>query len=138
MKPHFVLLAIILLSAAGCSEPAGPSASGDSVSLLFASVDEQQATLVLINSTNAPVSYLGFGQAHPLKTVEVLSDTGWTAVLWDWCGTGAELQTVQPYSSVEIIAPAIRRHATTRVKFSIILSPDEEYRVLTSDEFFVP
>jgi hypothetical protein len=138
MRPLFVLLGIILISAAGCSEPTRPTVSGNSVSLTFASVDEQQATLILINSTDAPVSYLGFGQAHPLKTVEVLTDTGWSAILWDWCGTGAETQLVQPHSSVEIIAPVIRRNVTTRVTFGIIQQPDEAYRILTSNVFFVP
>lgn len=138
MRPLPVLFGIILISAAGCTEPTGPTAPGNSVSLTFASVNEQQVTLILTNSTDAPVSYLGFGQAHPLKTVEVLTDTGWSAVLWDWCGTGAEMQVVQPYSSVEIVAPAIRRTITTRVKFGITQPPDDEYRLLTSNVFFVP
>lgn len=138
MRPLFVLCVCVFIFAAGCSEPTDPSASGNSVTLSYASVNNQQASLTLINSTDAPLYYFGFGQANPLKTVEVLTDTGWAAIIWDWCGTGAELQQVKPHSVAEIFAPALRHNVKTRVTFSIAHSPEGEYRNLSSNEFIIP
>lgn len=138
MRLLFVLLVNVFIFTSGCSEPTDPSASGNSITLTYASVDNQQATLTLSNSTDAPVYYFGFGQANPLKTVEVLTDTGWSAIIWDWCGTGAELQQVKPHSAAEILAPALRRNVKTRVTFSIAQSPEEEYHTLSSNEFVIP
>jgi hypothetical protein len=141
MKPTFVLFLLVLLTGPGCTEssaPAGPALPENTVTLTFTDVTGEQANLLLTNTTETPVYYLGFGKEHPLKKVEVLTDTGWCAVLWDWCGTGAELQEVPSHSSAVIIAPAQRHNIKTRVAFSITHAPDGAYEVLTSDEFIVP
>lgn len=138
MKALSVLAVVIIFTIAGCTDPAGPHSSVNTVTLTYSSASAQQATLTLTNSTDAPVYYLGFGKSHPLKTVEVFTDTGWTAIVWDWCGTGAEQQLLLPHSNAEIIAPAIRRNIKTRVRFSIAQAPNGEYRMLSSNEFIIP
>lgn len=141
MKQIFALFVLLLLTATGCTEssaPAGPVPPENTVTLTFTDVTGEQANLLLSNTTDTPVYYLGFGKEHPLKKVEVLTDTGWCTVMWDWCGTGAELQQIPSHSSAVILAPAPQRNVKTRVTFSITHSPEGEYSILTSDEFVVP
>lgn len=69
--------------------------------------------------------------------VEVLTDTGWTCVAWDWCATGAERQQVKPYETVNIETPLMRRNVKTRVGFGYQFDGEEESQTLLSNEFYV-
>lgn len=128
-----ILIAFFMVS---CSDPASPSAPLP-VSLTFIDHSEFDAKLLLKNNTTESLLYWGFSKSSPLKTVEVLSDTGWAVVVWDWCGTGAEQQEVKPNESVIIFAPIVKKNVTTRMAFSYRTPSNQEFIKLTSSEYII-
>ncbi len=128
-----VLISLFIIS---CSDPASPS-EPPPVSLTFIENSEFDAKLLLKNNTTESLFYWGFTKSSPLKTVEVLSDTGWTVVAWDWCGTGAEQQEVQSNESVIIFSPFIRKNVKTRMAFSYRTEANQEFIKLTSSEYIL-
>src|SRR3989338_1060227 len=100
-------LCFLALVCFNCADPATTAATDSTVSLKVLEVTESEAKLILTNNSTNPIYYLGISQSSPLKSVEIFSDTGWTVVLWDWCGTGAERHNVQQGESTIILGPFI-------------------------------
>ncbi len=134
MKLFSVILLALFFS--HCSNPALPTEQPP-VSLTFVEATEFDVNLLLKNNTTESLLYYGYSKSSPLKTIEILTDTGWTVAAWDWCGTGAEQQKVKPNESVVIFAPVIKKNVKTRIAFSYNTSANEEYTKLTSNEYIV-
>ncbi len=133
-----ISFAVCALLIAHCSDSSIAPVSDNTVSLTFIAATESEAELELSNTTDSSIFYLGYSKSTPLKRVEVLSDTGWTTVAWDWCATGASSQEVLPNESVIVYAPVMRRNVTTRVLFGYHTQPEGDYVNLVSNEFIVP
>lgn len=86
----------------------------------------------VINDSSATVHYMGYAPAAPFYTSEALADTGWTPVIWGWCGTGAQLLELKPDSSFELIIQPPDYSCTWRVGISITDTLFEEgYQLLS-------
>lgn len=136
MKNILCLLCALLI--AHCSDSTVSTASDNTVSLTYITATESEAELKLSNTTDNSILYLGYSKSTPLKRVEVLTDTGWATVAWDWCATGANRQEVKPNESVIVYAPVLRRNVTTRVLIGYHVQSEGEYVNLISNEFIVP
>ncbi len=121
----------------GCSNLISPPSLDQPILLTFIDATEFDVQLLLTNNSPNSVVYFGFSKSSPLKTVEILSDTGWSVVVWDWCGTGAERQEVKPNESAIILAPIIRKHVKTRVAFGYRSAENSEFTKLVSSEYII-
>ena len=57
----------------------------------------------LVNDSTETIQYYGYGETYPLYSAEALADTGWTNLMWGWCGTGAEFYSLEPSSSIQFL-----------------------------------
>ncbi|NQV42911.1 MAG: hypothetical protein HQ506_11210 [Candidatus Marinimicrobia bacterium] len=73
----------------------------------------------LVNDSTETVQYVGYGETYPLYSAEAFSDTGWTNLMWGWCGTGAEFYALEPNSSVEFLAAQPNSSCTWRLVLDI-------------------
>ncbi len=136
MKLYFLFFLSLLFTT--CSDLVSTSSPDNTVSFTFIEATEFDVKLLLTNNTTESVLYLGFSKSSPLKTVEVLSDTGWTVVIWDWCATGADRHEVKPNESAIILGPIIRKQVKTRISFGYQSTKNGDFRKLTSEEYIIP
>lgn len=134
MKTSVAILLAIVLSE--CSDPLSPTEQPP-VSLTFIDAAEFNAKLLLANNSMESIWYGGYSKSSPIVSVEIFSDSGWTALHWGWCGTGVERQEVKPKKSVEIFAPFVNKNVRTRIALRYQSGRSDEFAILTSSEYFV-
>ena len=74
----------------------------------------------LVNDSSATIQYFAYSETYPLFNAEALSDTGWTNLMWGWCGTGAEFITLEPDSSIKFMGFLPNYSCTWRLVLDII------------------
>lgn len=131
----FSLAAVLLLAA--CDQPSSVS-PGESVTLSLAGTTGEHVQLRLVNRTLDTLYYWGFSKSSPLKRIEILTDTGWSVLLWDWCATGAEQQAVSPMGAAIIDAPLLQHKTSTRLIMHYSRNYNGELRELKSQEYIIP
>lgn len=69
------------------------------------STDEGQvASITLANDSTHTIQYFAYSESFLLYNEEARTDTGWTNLMWGWCGTGAEYYPLQPGESINFEA----------------------------------
>ncbi len=69
----------------------------------------------LVNDSIEAIQYFGYAQSNPLFSAEALTDTGWTNLMWGWCGTGAEFYPLEPGSSIQFLGITPSNSCTWRL-----------------------
>ncbi len=94
------------------------------------------AAFVLVNDSTEAIQFFGYSEDYPLYNAEALSDTGWTSLMWGWCGTGAEFYTVESNSRVEFLANKPTSSCTWRLVLDITHMDSVNFRRLYSENIF--
>lgn len=77
------------------------------------------ASFSLVNDSTDAIQFFGYSESFPLYNAETLSDTGWTNMMWGWCGTGAEFQVLEPDSSIHFLTVLPNSSVTWRLVLDI-------------------
>lgn len=88
------------------------------------------------NDSTETVHFMGYGPGFPFYTSEVLRDTGWVAIIWGWCGTGAEIYGLDPEDSFVIEVSAPEEEGLWRVGFGIMDTLDWNHTQVLSDPIY--
>jgi len=74
----------------------------------------------LVNDSTVTIQYFGYSKINPLFNAEAKTDTGWTHLMWGWCGTGADYFALDPDSSVTFLGLLPSYSCTYRLVLDII------------------
>jgi|GEM_PF-393393 len=58
------------------------------------------ANFTLYNDSTVTIHYFAYDENNLHYSSEVLSDTGWAYLFWNWCGTGAEYLPLEPQQEI--------------------------------------
>lgn len=113
------------------------------VQVIYESVEEQEygkvGRFTVYNDSSQTVHYMGYAPASPFFTSEIHRDTGWVAVIWGWCGTGAKIYGLEPEDSFTLEIPAPEEAGLWRVGFGIMDTLDWAHtEILSEPIFFTP
>lgn len=92
------------------------------------------ASFLLINDSTEIIEFWGYDEKSPLYSSEVLTDTGWTYLMWNWCGTGASPVKFSPGDRIKFITPLPNIDCTWRVILGVKVAESEEYYTVKSKE----
>ncbi|NQT64507.1 MAG: hypothetical protein HQ556_16210 [Candidatus Marinimicrobia bacterium] len=87
----------------------------------------------LVNDSTETIQYFGYGVSYPLYNAEALADTGWTDLMWGWCGTGAEFYPLEPDSSIQFLGMLPSYSCTWRLVLYITEMDSVSSRILRSE-----
>lgn len=59
------------------------------------------ATFKLVNDSTSSIQYFAYDVSSLHYSTEVLTDTGWVYLFWNWCGTGAEYFELEAGTSID-------------------------------------
>ena len=79
----------------------------------------ERAEFSLINDSTTTVEYFAYSVDQPHYSTEMLSDTGWVYLFWNWCGTGASNLELPADSSQTFYASLPYESCTWRMMISI-------------------
>jgi len=71
---------------------------------IIATDEGSLASFTLVNDSTHTIQYFAYSESTILYNEEALTDTGWTNLMWGWCGTGAEYYPLQPGESIDFEA----------------------------------
>lgn len=78
-----------------------------------------QASFTMVNDSTETIQYFAYSATAPHYSTEVLSDTGWVYLLWNWCGTGADYISLEPGSSFDFVTQLPYEDCSWRVLISV-------------------
>ncbi len=134
-----VLGALLFLMSCEISEPdENYVMEGDgTVHLEYRGLEMTEGSFVpnfsLVNDSTEAIQYLGYNEGYPLYSAEALTDTGWTSLMWGWCGTGTELYPLEPGSSIQFLGMLPTYSCTWRLVLYITEMDSVSSRKITSD-----
>lgn len=98
------------------------------------------ASFSLINDSTEAIQYFAYSKHSLHYSTEVLTDTGWVYLMWNWCGTGASYYVLEVDSSVQFCTVLPQDNCTWRVLVDITDMEYENHYTLRSEEidFSVP
>jgi len=106
MQLSKVFVVMVLLVSCGINDPDG-NIEGERLGTVYMEYNEMVwaeggfvPRFSLVNDSSATIQYFGYSKTYPLFNAEALSDTGWTNLMWGWCGTGVEYFSLNPDSSI--------------------------------------
>jgi len=85
--------------------------------------DILQASFTLVNDSTASLQYYAYDIDSPHYSTEVLSDSGWVYLFWNWCGTGADWYPLEAGTSIDFNTTLPSHSCTWRVVLSIVGEP---------------
>ncbi|NQV50590.1 MAG: hypothetical protein HQ507_08835 [Candidatus Marinimicrobia bacterium] len=83
--------------------------------------DEGQslASFSIVNDSTESIQYFGYDPQSMHYSTEMLTDTGWVYLSWNWCGTGASYYPLEPDSQIEFRTGLPSNSCTWRVLLNI-------------------
>jgi len=78
-----------------------------------------QASFTMVNDSTETIQYFAYTPAEPHYSAEVLTDSGWVYLFWNWCGTGAEYFSLESDSSFEFTTNLPYESCTWRVMINV-------------------
>lgn len=78
-----------------------------------------QASFTMVNDSAETIQYFAYASAQPHYSTEVLTDSGWVYLFWNWCGTGAEYFSLESGSSFEFTTNLPYESCTWRVMINV-------------------
>ena len=93
----------------------------------------QIASFTIVNDSTQSIQYFGYSETNLLYNEEALADTGWTSLMWGWCGTGAAYYVLEPDSSRDFEAFLPLNSCTWRLVLEITDVNMENTRLLRSE-----
>jgi len=91
------------------------------------------ANFTLRNDSTESITYFAYSENALHYSSEVLSDTGWVYLLWNWCGTGAEYLPLEAKAEVEFGTSLPPYSCTWRVLVTISGDEQEWAQLLYSE-----
>ncbi len=91
------------------------------------------AAFLLVNDTTETINYLAYGEENPHYSTEVLTDSGWTYLMWNWCGTGTSPVHFEPGSKMKFTTALPRYDCTWRVILSVSVVSSDKFYTLKSE-----
>ena len=79
----------------------------------------QMASFSMVNDSTHAIQYFAYSEEYPLYSAEALTDTGWTNLMWGWCGTGAEFYPLEPNSTIDFLGMLPTYSCTWRLVLDI-------------------
>ena len=108
------------------------------VKIIYSGIEESQngsvAAFLLVNDTTETVQFWAYGEEAPLFSTEVLSDTGWTYLMYNWCGTGSSPIELDPGSKTKFTTSLPHYDCTWRVILGISVANSDKYYNVKSNE----
>jgi hypothetical protein len=103
-----VLISWGLLSLMACESPAEQMLENQpvpgTIQLVYKGVSTEEsvtaANFTLHNDSTGTIHYFAYDENNLHYSSEVLSDTGWAYLFWNFCGTGAEYLPLEPTQEV--------------------------------------
>lgn len=77
------------------------------------------AAFTLYNDSTSSISYFAYSPTSILYGTEALTDTGWTRLMYGWCGTGASYYELAPHESIDFETTLPQESCTWRVFFQV-------------------
>ena len=77
------------------------------------------ASFTVVNDSSASIQYFGYSENAPHYSTEVLTDTGWVYLFWNWCGTGAEWQVLERDASFNFDTGLPYEESTWRIVLNV-------------------
>ena len=98
------------------------------------------AAFQLVNDTTETIHYLAYGEGNPHYSTEVLTDSGWTYLMWNWCGTGTSPVDFEPGAKMKFTTALPMYDCTWRVILSVSIVSSDKFYTLKSEkiEYSVP
>lgn len=135
LLPLLIFIGLI----ASCIEPGSsgndPIEPG-SVQILYRGIvdegDQSWAMFTLTNDSTEDIEYFAYSAMQPHFSTEMLSDSGWTWLFWNWCGTGASYFPLKSGSSMDFKTGLPHLDCTWRVVLSASCDPDEGGFIVSS------
>ncbi len=125
----FLLTLLISLCCIACESSDGENVFGNQVfesgrvQLFYEGIQfsdsNEVASFILLNDSTVDVQYFAYSQTSLHYSTEVLSDTGWVYLFWNWCGTGAEYHVLESGSSTRFETHLPQEDCTWRVLVNI-------------------
>ena len=133
---NFILLFTFLLLVCSCD--AVESNESGTLHIKYTGVEEGEygtvATFLMGNDTTETISYLAYGEESPHYSTEVLTDSGWTYLMWNWCGTGTTPVDLKPGAKTKFTTALPDYECTWRVVLGISVVGSDKYYTLKSDK----
>ena len=134
------LLFMLLCTLVACSNPGEPliddTVESGKVQILYRGItqdiDGTWAEFTLVNDSTELLSYFAYDANHPHYSTEMLSDSGWTWLFWNWCGTGAEYFPLESGGRVDFKTSLPHIDCTWRVLVGATCNPDSGSFMLRS------
>lgn len=123
---------LFLLIIVACSDPVddrdGDPLEPGRVQILYKGIVNDDGTswamFTLVNDSTEDLEYFAYNAAQPHYSTEMLSDTGWTWLMWNWCGTGASYHTLGSGEEVDFKTGLPHLDCTWRVILSATCDPE--------------
>ncbi len=125
MKLFKILVSLSFLVSCGIMDPDENQLGGDEGSIHIEYLGQEWTEggyaplFSLVNDSTETVQYFGYSESYPLFSAEALSDTGWTNLMWGWCGTGASFYALEPDSSIQFLGMSPSYSCTWRLVLDI-------------------
>ncbi len=113
------------------------SNSSGTLQIRYTGIEESDhgsvAAFLLVNDTTETVVFSAYEGGTPHYSAEVLTDTGWTYLMWNWCATGTSPTELKPGSKKKFTTSLPTYDCTWRVILDISVAESEKYYTLKSD-----
>ena len=133
---NLVLVFISLFIAASCDTV--ESNEPGTLHINYNGIEEGEygsvATFLIVNDSTETISYWGYDEKNPHYSTEVLTDTGWTYLMYNWCGTGTIPIELEPGTYSKFTTPLPSYGCTWRVMLGVSVLESEKYYTLKSDK----
>ncbi|MEE9431226.1 MAG: hypothetical protein V3V16_09310 [Melioribacteraceae bacterium] len=93
---------------------------------------EEMIQFRLINNSNASIEYWGYGSKSPFYNYQIKNDTGWSANMLGWCGTGAGVNELSTNSNIEFRSTKPKNTSVWRLIFHYKIKGLEEVETIYS------
>jgi len=92
------------------------------------------ASFSLVNDSTGSIQYFGYTEVYPLYSAQARSDTGWTNLMWGWCGTGTTNFSLESGSSISFQTMLPNEACTWRLVLDITdMNMDTSRRAYSED-----
>ena len=139
MQISKVLVVMVLLVSCGINNPE-EKLEGERSGTVFLEYNGMVSTrggdvpsFTLMNDSTETIQYFGYSKIYPLFNAEAHTDTGWTHLMWGWCGTGAEYFNLDPDSSISFMGFSPNYSCTWRLVLDIVEIDSVNFRQIRSE-----
>jgi len=129
---QFIILSILF----SCNNV--ESYKSGAVQIRYTGVEEGEygsvASFLLVNDSTETVEFWAYGEEFPHYSTEVLTDTGWIYLMWNWCGTGTSPVEFKPGDKMKFTTSLPNYNCTWRVLLGVSVVDSENYYTVKSNE----